>query len=44
MKKKILFMVTLCILLICMLAIAVSAESVHNASTVNYDETVTLIK
>ena len=29
-------------MLICMLAIAVSAESVHNASTVNYDETVTL--
>jgi len=42
MKKKILFIVTLCIMLICMLAIAVSAESVHNASTVNYDETVTL--
>ena len=42
MKKKILFIVTLCIILICMLAIAVSAESVHNASTVNYDETVTL--
>ena len=29
-------------MLICVLAIAVSAESVHNASTVNYDETVTL--
>ena len=42
MKKKILFTVTLCIMLVCMLAIAVSAESVHNASTVNYDETVTL--
>lgn len=42
MKRKILFIVTLCIMLICMLAIAVSAESVHNASTVNYDETVTL--
>ena len=42
MKKKILFIVALCIMLICMLAIAVSAESVHNASTVNYDETVTL--
>ena len=42
MKKKILFIVTLCIMLMCLLAIAVSAESVHNASTVNYDETVTL--
>ena len=42
MKKKILFIVTLCIMLICMLAIAVSAGSVHNESTVNYDETVTL--
>ena len=42
MKKKIIFIVALCIMLICMLAIAVSAESVHNESTVNYDETVTL--
>ena len=42
MKKKILFTVTLCIMLICMLAIVVSAESVHNANTVDYTEKVVL--
>ncbi|MBQ7226233.1 MAG: leucine-rich repeat protein [Clostridia bacterium] len=42
MKKKVLLIVALCVMLICVLAIAISAEGIHNSQTVNFNETVTL--
>lgn len=42
MKKKILLIAVIAAMLICTLAIAVSAEGIHNSQTVNFNETVTL--
>ena len=42
MKKKILLIAVIAAMLICTLAIVVSAEGIHNSQTVNFNETVTL--